>query len=119
VKLPARIVLYAHDVLKPFDIVTANNQSMAADKFTLIMTRGTHTVSATEAARILAAVENGDLTIDAEVEFVESLGTACRTTLVVAHVVGLVAKSSARSARSVSPKRHPAAPSSAASALMF
>jgi len=112
-------VLYAHDVLKPFDIATANNQSMAADKFTLIMTRGTHTVSATEAARILAAVENGDVTIDAEVEFVERLGTACRTTLVVAHVVGLVAKSSARSVRSVSPKRHPAALSSPASALMF
>jgi hypothetical protein len=117
--LPARIVVYAHDVLKPLNRAMANNQGMAAEKFTLIMTRGTHTVSATEAARILAAVENGDLTIDAEVEFVESLGTACRTTLVVAHVVGLVAKSSARSARSVSPKRQPAAHSSPPSALMF
>jgi hypothetical protein len=89
---------------------------MASDKFTLIMTRGTHTVSATEAARILTAVENGDLTIDAEVEFVERLGTACRTTLVVAHVVGLVAKSSARS---ISAKRHLTALSAPANALMF
>jgi hypothetical protein len=76
---------------------------MAFGKFTLIMTRGTHTVSATEAERILAAVENEDLTVEADVEFVESLGTVCRTTLVVAHVVGLVAKEKGRSA---STKRH-------------
>jgi hypothetical protein len=76
---------------------------MASDKFTLIMTRGTHTISAAEAARILDAVENEDKTVEADVEFVETLGSTCRTTLIVAHIVGLVAKGKTRSA---SAKRH-------------
>jgi hypothetical protein len=79
-------------VLKPILKPAANDTGMTSEKFTLIMTRGTHTVSAPEAARIMKAVENGDLTVDVDVEFVESLGTVCATTLVVAHVVGLVAK---------------------------
>jgi hypothetical protein len=77
---------------------TANAAGMAAEKFTLILTRGTHTVSAAEAARIRAAVENEDRTIDAEVEFIETPGRVCRTTLVIAHIVGLVEKSHTRAA---------------------
>jgi hypothetical protein len=75
---------------------------VSSDSYTLIMTRGTHTVSAHEAARILDAVENEEKTVDAEVEMVESIGSLCRTTLVVAHVVGLVAKGDARPARHLS-----------------
>jgi hypothetical protein len=71
---------------------------MASDKYTLIMTRGTHTVSAAEAARILDAVENEHKTIEADVEFIETLGRMCRTTIVIAHVVGLIEKSDLRSA---------------------
>ena len=78
---------------------------MASEKFTLIMTRGTHTVSAVEAARILDAVENEEKTVEADIEFVESLGIVCRTTLIVAHVVGLVAKD--KTTRVLAPsKRH-------------
>jgi hypothetical protein len=91
-------------MLKPVLRGVPNRRCMASEKFTLIMTRGTHTVSAAEAARILDAVENEDKTVEAEVEFVESLGSVCRTTLVVAHVVGLVAKGKTRAA--ASSKRH-------------
>jgi hypothetical protein len=90
-------------MLKPVLRRAANHGCMASDKFTLIMTRGTHTVSAAEAARILDAVENEEKTVEADVEFVESLGSVCRTTLIVAHVVGLVAKGKTRAAGS---KRH-------------
>ena len=69
---------------------------VSQDKYTLIMTRGTHTVSAAEAARILDAIENEEKTVEADVEFVESIGKVSRTTLVVAHVVGLVSKGEAR-----------------------
>ncbi len=91
-------------MLKPFLRPARNREGMASsDSFTLIMTRGTHSVSASEAARILDAVENEDKTVEADVEFVESLGSVCRTTLVVAHIVGLVAKGNARR---VGSKRH-------------
>ena len=43
---------------------------VSQDKYTLIMTRGTHTVSAAEAARILDAIENEEKTVEADVEFV-------------------------------------------------
>lgn len=69
---------------------------VSQDKYTLIMTRGTHTVSASEAARILDAIEHEDKTVEADVEFVESIGRVSRTTLVVAHVVGLVSRGEAR-----------------------
>lgn len=97
-------------MLKPFLRPALNGVAMASDSFTLIMTRGTHSVSAKEAARILDAVENEDKTVDADVEFVESLGTTCRTTLVVAHIVGLVAKGKAKalpSARHLTPVESP------------
>jgi hypothetical protein len=69
---------------------------MASDKYTLIMTRGTHTVSAQDAARILEAVEKEHKTIEADVEFIETLGRVCRTTIVISHVVGLVEKTKTR-----------------------
>jgi hypothetical protein len=90
-------------MLKPVRKPAAKHGDMASEKYTLIMTRGTHTVSAAEATRILDAVEHEDKTVEADVEFVESLGSVCRTTLVVAHIVGLVAKGKTRSAGS---KRH-------------
>jgi len=71
---------------------------MASDKYTLILTRGTHTVSAGDATRILDAIDNEDKTVEVDVEFTEMLGRVCRTTIVVSHVVGLVKKTQARAA---------------------
>jgi hypothetical protein len=88
-------------MLKRMRRPAANAVEMTADKFTLILTRGTHTVTAAEATRIRTAVENEDRTIDAEVEFIETPGRVCRTTLVVAHVVGLVEKTHGRAAAPV------------------
>lgn len=59
-------------------------------EFTLVLTKGAHTVSASTASAICAAIENGEKLISVELDQLDSPETARKTILALSHVIGLI-----------------------------
>jgi hypothetical protein len=57
--------------------------------FTLILTKGTHAISASAAETILAAIRNSERTVEVEVDLFGGVDLGRKTTLVTAHVIAL------------------------------
>jgi hypothetical protein len=57
--------------------------------FTLILTKGTHAISAAAAEAILAAIRNAEAIVEVEVDLFGGVDPGRKTTLVIAHVIAL------------------------------
>lgn len=58
--------------------------------YTLVLTRGTHTVAEAEARKIKDALNSRQTLVDVAIEFTETLREIRETTLIVSHIVALV-----------------------------
>ncbi len=62
---------------------------MGHHDFTLILTKGTHAISAAAAEAILAAIRNAEAIVEVEVDLFGGVDLGRKTTLVTAHVIAL------------------------------
>lgn len=62
---------------------------MATNSYTLILTKGLYTIRSSVAETIRAAIENGDKTVEVDIDLLSGPNSSRRTLLICQHVVAL------------------------------